>query len=119
MEADDLRMGGRVPGARIAAPSYDAAPIAAAVAASPLERLEALLGELLEAGDAALFDTVEERLIRTAFAACEHNQVQTAKVLGLSRNVLRTHLKRFGLIGAEPAPGRGDIHSFHGMSVAL
>ncbi|WP_229415870.1 sigma-54 interaction domain-containing protein [Pseudoduganella armeniaca] len=119
IDADDLRMGGRLPGGRTAEPSYDAPPLPEDIAASPLERLEALLGELLETGEAALFDTVEERLIRTAFAACEHNQVQTAKVLGLSRNVLRTHLKRFGLIGAEPAPGRGDIHSFHGMSVAL
>ncbi|MGZ5819041.1 MAG: AAA family ATPase, partial [Burkholderiaceae bacterium] len=52
-----------------------------------------------EAGDPNLFESVEESLIRTAFAWCHQNQVQSAKVLGISRNILRTHLKRFNLIG--------------------
>jgi sigma-54-specific transcriptional regulator len=34
----------------------------------------------------ALFDILEESIIRTAFAWCRHNQVQTAKVLGISRS---------------------------------
>ncbi|MGZ3159732.1 MAG: AAA-type ATPase lid domain-containing protein, partial [Burkholderiaceae bacterium] len=62
-------------------------------------RLGALFGELIEAGDPNLFESVEESLIRTAFAWCHQNQVQSAKVLGISRNILRTHLKRFNLIG--------------------
>ena len=52
-------------------------------------------------GEPALFDVVEESVIRTAFAWCNQNQVQTAKTLGISRNILRTHLKRFGLIGCD------------------
>jgi sigma-54-specific transcriptional regulator len=60
-----------------------------------------LFGELIEAGEPALFDSVEESLIRTAFAWCHQNQVQTAKTLGISRNILRTLLKRVGLIGLE------------------
>lgn len=66
-------------------------------------RLAGLLGELIEAGDPTLFDSVEESLIRTVFAWCHQNQVQSAKVLGISRNILRTHLKRFGLIGFDPS----------------
>ncbi len=37
-------------------------------------------------------------IVRRAFAYCGGNQVHSAKLLGISRNVLRTHLKRFGLI---------------------
>jgi sigma-54-specific transcriptional regulator len=58
-----------------------------------------LAGELIERGEPTLFDAVEELLIRIAFAWCHQNQVQTAKALGISRNIPRTHLKRFGLIG--------------------
>jgi sigma-54-specific transcriptional regulator len=64
-------------------------------------RLQLLFEELLRAGTPALFDTVEETLIRTAFEASGRNQVQSAKMLGISRNILRTHLKRFGMIGED------------------
>jgi len=67
----------------------------------PFQHLDTMFSDLVDAGEPALFDTVEERLIRTAYTACEQNQVQTARALGISRNVLRTHLKRFGLIGSE------------------
>ena len=66
-----------------------------------MSRLIDLFGEMIATGEAALFDSVEETLVRTAYARCNNNQVQTARVLGISRNILRTHLKRFGLIGAE------------------
>ena len=79
-------------------PPSVAADVIAAV--PPMQRLAALLDELIETAEPALFDKVEESLIRTAFAWCHQNQVQTAKVLGISRNMLRTQLKRFGLIGA-------------------
>ncbi len=62
-------------------------------------RLAALVNSMIEAEQPALFDSVEEALVRTAFESCNRNQVQTARVLGISRNILRTHLKRFGLIG--------------------
>jgi sigma-54-specific transcriptional regulator len=76
------------------------------------QRLSALVNGMIEAEQADLFDTVEELVVRTAFDACHRNQVQTARVLGISRNILRTHLKRFGLIGYEahagqPLPGDG------------
>ncbi|TQK11359.1 sigma-54-dependent Fis family transcriptional regulator [Herbaspirillum sp. SJZ107] len=106
IQPDDLRMGGsghRAAAPRSIPPAVPAAPPvipAAPVApASALDRLETLLADLVESGEPGLFDGVEERLIRTAYSVFEQNQVQTAKALGISRNVLRTHLKRFGLIG--------------------
>jgi sigma-54-specific transcriptional regulator len=65
------------------------------------DRLETLFEQMIEAGERQLAERVEETLVRTAFSWCQQNQVQTAKVLGVSRNILRTQLKRFGMIGAE------------------
>jgi sigma-54-specific transcriptional regulator len=62
------------------------------------QRLDGLIGELISTGEPELFDSVEGSLIRNVFKFCGQNQVQSAKVLGISRNILRTHLKRFGLI---------------------
>jgi len=136
IQAEDLRMGAatqrsRTPAPALSSPPHavpDAEPAMAAAAAAGngaelgagcLQRLDALFTDLVEAGQAALFDTVEERLIRTAYDAFEQNQVQTARALGISRNVLRTHLKRFGLIGAEPADAKGEIWHAQGAPVAL
>jgi sigma-54-specific transcriptional regulator len=69
-----------------------------------LQRLTALLNGLIESEHPNLFDTVEEALVRAAFESCNRNQVQSARVLGISRNILRTHLKRFGMIGDGGGP---------------
>jgi sigma-54-specific transcriptional regulator len=69
-------------------------------------RLESLFGEFLDAGQPALFDLVEQALIGSVFARYRQNQVQTARALGISRNILRAHLKRYGLIGSLQ-PGAG------------
>jgi sigma-54-specific transcriptional regulator len=111
IQAEDLRMAGGGQRSRAAAsvpvPQSQPAPAATSEPRreTPLQRLHALFVALLEADEPALFDTVEERLIRTAYDAFEQNQVQTARALGISRNVLRTHLKRFGLIGGEQPDG--------------
>jgi sigma-54-specific transcriptional regulator len=69
-------------------------------------RLESLFAEFLDAGQPALFDLVEQALIGSVFARFRQNQVQTARALGISRNILRAHLKRYGLIGSLQ-PGAG------------
>ncbi|SHH08306.1 sigma-54-dependent Fis family transcriptional regulator [Massilia sp. CF038] len=74
--------------------------VAAPAQAIP-NRLENLFEQMIESGEPALYEKVEEALLRTAFSWCHQNQVQTARALGISRNVLRTQLKRFGMIGAE------------------
>ncbi|WP_424193632.1 sigma-54 interaction domain-containing protein [Ampullimonas aquatilis] len=68
---------------------------------SAKQRLEKLIGELIDNDEQNLFDSIEETVIRTAFTWCNKNQVHTAKILGISRNILRTHLKRFSLIGLD------------------
>jgi sigma-54-specific transcriptional regulator len=64
-------------------------------------RLESLIEEMLEADEAQLYQRVEELVVRAAFSYCHQNQVQAARALGISRNILRTQLKRFGMIGTE------------------
>ncbi len=61
---------------------------------------EALLGRafaaLFEQAGGALHATVEEHLFRAAYRHCHHNQVRTAAMLGLSRNVVRARLIEIG-----------------------
>jgi DNA-binding protein Fis len=42
-------------------------------------------------------DLVEEALISRALQECDHNQVRTARMLGISRNTLRHRIKRYNL----------------------
>jgi sigma-54-specific transcriptional regulator len=67
----------------------------------PLARLEGLIEDLIQEGTQDLYAKIEETLVRTAFAWCDQNQVQTARVLGITRNIVRTQLKRFGMIERE------------------
>jgi len=66
---------------------------------SSLKSLENALAALYEQSVDNLFDTIEETIIRTAYAYCENNQVQTGHLLGISRNILRHRLKRYGYLG--------------------
>jgi DNA-binding NtrC family response regulator len=74
------------------------------------------LGEVLQERFAApgnhLFRDMESRLIEEAFRYCDENQVRTAELLGVSRNVVRTLLKRYGLIseseGESDQPSQTD-----------
>ncbi|MES2934056.1 MAG: sigma-54 dependent transcriptional regulator [Pseudomonadota bacterium] len=133
IQADDLRLVGALHRSRSAArdivathetsPNVNSYPPVSKIEAQDVEarpisqslrQIERLFGEMIEAGEPLLFDTVEQSLIRTAFSSCRQNQVQTARVLGISRNILRTHLKRFGLIGiespnAEPAVAQDEL----------
>jgi sigma-54-specific transcriptional regulator len=63
----------------------------------------AALDALLAAPPPALFQELEAAIVRRAFRLCRDNQVQTARLLGITRNTLRTLLKRHGLLNA-PRP---------------
>ena len=54
--------------------------------------------KMFDENHANIFEQVEETLVRQAFAHCDNNQVRTARLLGISRNILRAQLKRFGLL---------------------
>jgi len=50
-------------------------------------------------------DYVEEAIVRSAYAFCNQNQSATARMLGITRNIIRTRLLRFSMIddkGTEP-----------------
>jgi len=51
-----------------------------------------------ESGDGAHFDQLENLIVNEAFAHVKSNQVHGAALLGISRNVMRTLLKRHGLL---------------------
>ena len=47
-------------------------------------------------------------LVHAAFEHAHHNQVRTAKALGVTRNMVRTLLKRHGLLANNAADGPHD-----------
>jgi len=67
--------------------------------ATPQQNIVAQLDRLFATPPKELYEQLEELIVKHAFNYCSNNQVQTAKLLGVSRNILRTLLKRFGLIG--------------------
>lgn len=48
--------------------------------------------------DFPINDLIEEQFIRSAYEFCEQNQVHTARLLGVTRNVVRTRLIKYGLL---------------------
>jgi sigma-54-specific transcriptional regulator len=58
------------------------------------------IDQLLASGEPGLHQRLEELIVRRAFAQAASNQVRTAGLLGVSRNVVRTLLRRVGLVDA-------------------
>ncbi len=58
--------------------------------------LERAFQQLFEEQPGALHEKVEDVLFRAAYRFCHYNQVHTANLLGLSRNVTRTRLINIG-----------------------
>ncbi|OAI86426.1 MULTISPECIES: sigma-54 interaction domain-containing protein [Pseudomonas] len=75
------------------------------------ELLQRALLQLFEEQGEGLHEKVEDALLRAAYHFCHYNQVHTAQLLGLSRNITRTHLIRIGELVVNkrrPAPGGFD-----------
>ena len=70
-----------------------------------LQPLQDAFDTLLRARHPGLFHAVEQALVRAAYARTGENQVQAARLLGITRNTLRTLLKRFGLLAESAANG--------------
>jgi DNA-binding NtrC family response regulator len=66
--------------------------------AAPLAQIEKQLHELLKEPGESLLHNLEELIIRSAFSHGRSNQIRTAELLGITRNVVRTLLKRHGLL---------------------
>jgi DNA-binding NtrC family response regulator len=75
-----------------------AAPVAARAPTSPLEVIATQLRRSFEEPGESLFDDLERLIVVETYQHCGNNQVQSAALLGISRNVLRTLLKRHGLL---------------------
>jgi sigma-54-specific transcriptional regulator len=68
-------------------------------ASSPSQPVEALRGALLalfEDGRPNLHAEIDMAITRTAYEFCHRNQVQTARLLGISRNIVRAKLMQCG-----------------------
>lgn len=77
-----------------------AAPTPDVVADQAVDQLEKALLALFEECHEDLFDKIEEVVMRAAYQYCHCNQVQAARLLGVSRNVIRARLIKIGAISA-------------------
>jgi sigma-54-specific transcriptional regulator len=86
-------------------PAQPAAP--PATPPDPLLALREALETLLERRHPHIFQAVEALIVTLGYEHTRDNQVQAAKLLGITRNTLRTLLKRHGLLAeAEVAAPR-------------
>ena len=97
--------GGHRPPAPAAEPVASPAP----APADARSRLPGVFDELLREGGDGLFDAVERALVHAAFEHAHRNQVRSAKALGVTRNMVRTLLKRHGLLAAGAAEFDADL----------
>jgi sigma-54 dependent transcriptional regulator len=67
--------------------------------------LDEALHDLFEQNLPNLYEHIESAVLRAAYRYCHHNQLQTARLLGLSRNVVRARLIQFGEIAGSLRPG--------------
>ena len=96
----DMRAAGirhDAPAAQPQAVSHSPAP----VATGPAD-LEAALIELFERNLPNLYEHIEETVFRTAYRFCHGNQLQTGRLLNISRNIVRARLEKIGEIAASP-----------------
>jgi DNA-binding NtrC family response regulator len=79
---------------------------------APVQQSLDRIGEALRAcfakPNSHLLRDIERRVVVDAYRYCESNQVRTAELLGVSRNVIRTLLKRHGLLNEVAADGGLD-----------
>ena len=75
-------------------------PSDAAEQMSPLDALQSSIQRLLQSDQKNIHDTVQSILVASAFDHCSGNQVRAAARLGISRNIFRAQMKRFGLLSS-------------------
>jgi sigma-54 dependent transcriptional regulator len=104
IQPEDVRLNGGIPPRPRTPTSPPPNP-----AGSTLDALDAALRELFEVSSGDLYERVEHALLRTAYQHCERNQLQTARLLGISRNVVRARLIQYGELNGSlrstPPPG--------------
>ncbi|MBM3117003.1 sigma-54 interaction domain-containing protein [Jeongeupia naejangsanensis] len=90
------------------APTRTVAPSGVEVHATPLVAMGQQLRALFAAGQPGLYNELERLILNEAYRHSGYNQVRAAALLGISRNVLRTLLKRHGMLRDSEPAWRGD-----------
>ena len=100
IRAEDLRL--PLADARAPLPNANVAATTSATSTDEalLADLDALLARLGDRFEGRLFEVVERSLFRHAHRRCGQHQIQAARLLGVSRNVLRGRLIALGEIDA-------------------
>jgi sigma-54-specific transcriptional regulator len=86
-----------------APPAYAPPWVAAAPPPEPppvreSERFHAAWKALLDSGEQITFEALQLQLVLAAWESSSRNQLRTARYLNISRNVLRTYLKKAGVL---------------------
>ncbi len=74
------------------------------------EALEQALIALFEENLPDLYNTLEHAIMRVAYHYCQNNQLQTARLLGISRNIVRARLIQYGELVSKPQVGDQPAH---------
>ncbi|MFT4267439.1 MAG: sigma-54 dependent transcriptional regulator [Xenophilus sp.] len=111
IDAASLRLP-RHPGGAAKADVADAAAVHEAFLApppaqAPEEPLRHAIRHLCEANVPGIYQTVEDALFREVFRYCHYSQSEAARLLGISRNIVRARLIRLGEVGP-PRRAAGD-----------
>jgi sigma-54-specific transcriptional regulator len=70
-------------------------------AGDPADGFKRALLELFEQGGDNLFENIESSVMRAAYDYCHRNQLETARLLGISRNIVRDRLLRCGALAGK------------------
>lgn len=70
-----------------------------AVASTAPVSLESALLALFEQNLPDLYEHIEETVFRSAYRYCHGNQLQTGRLLNISRNIVRARLEKIGELG--------------------
>ncbi|MBB3225251.1 sigma-54 interaction domain-containing protein [Pseudoduganella umbonata] len=74
------------------------APLPDATPVRESERFHAAWQALLDSGEQITFEALQLQLVMTAWESSGRNQLRTARYLNISRNVVRTYLKKAGVL---------------------
>jgi len=83
-----------------------------AAPSDPERELKNVLFSLFEKEQPNLYATIEAAVMKAAYEFCDRNQLQTARLLGISRNIVRARLLQCGVLGGANAPLETPIPGF-------
>ena len=74
------------------------------------DALEQALIAMFEENLPDLYNTLEHAIMRVAYHYCQNNQLQTARLLGISRNIVRARLIQYGELASKPPVDNQPAH---------